>query len=240
MTASAYNEQIANLAATTKGHIENTLHQKVKQKSRAVVQAQLSGSGLEGVYSGEVMEIGGRECVGLLALQPPTPSKAAKDVALVGRRMKAPVFVATPYMTSSSRSQYVKQPVAFVVPGNQIFLPFLGIDFRETFRLPVNVRRGGMSPVAQLTLFTCAYGRLAEITPSDLANMTGYSVMSLVRACDELAAHGVGRVEKRGREKVLFFKHSPRETIEAARELLSKPYRGAHGVRFSKDRKSVV
>lgn len=240
MTVDAKTEQASNLIALVMAHVETTLHLKPKRMARAVVNANLSEFGLAESYSAEVMEIGGRKCVVLIALQPPTPSRAAKDIALVERRMKTPVFVATPRMTSSARDQYVRLAAPFVVPGNQVYLPFLGIDLRETFRPPVNVRRGGVSPVAQVVLFTCAYGGFAQITPSGLANKTGYSVMSLVRACDELAAHGVGRVEKRGREKVLSFKHSPRETIEAARELLSKPYRGVYGVRFSKPKPRLL
>lgn len=240
MTSDAYREKIANLTAQTRGHIKRTLHVDVKQKPRAVAQRVLSDAGLRDDYAVVVMEVAGTHCLFLLSIEAPTPARIAKDAALLARRLKMPVVLATSEMTSSARAQLISQGVPFVVPGKQIYLPFLGLDLRETFRSPVNVRRGALSPVAQVTLFVGACSPVDEITPSDLVGTTGYSAMSLGRAFDELATHGPVRVEKRGREKVLSFRDSPRETILSCKELLSRPARGIHGVKFRKRQPEMI
>lgn len=233
MGARAMHENPAHLTAMVRGHLEKTLQIKVKLKARAVVLENLAACGLANVYSAVVMEVAGRDLAFLLALEPVTPAQVARDVHLFGRRARIPVVLATPSMTSTERAQYAEKAISFVVPGKQIFLLHHFTDLRENFGTPVRVRNGLVSPVAQVALFASAYSGAPERTPSELTDKTGYTLMSLVRAFDELNAHGIASVKKRGREKILSLKTSPRETIAANSELLSKPYRGVYGVRFS-------
>ena len=47
-----------------------------------------------------------------------------------------PVLYATGTLASYERKRLIEQKVPFVVPGNQLYLPDLGVDLREYFRKP--------------------------------------------------------------------------------------------------------
>jgi len=57
------------------------------------------------------------------------------------------VFAAST-LASYERKRLVEKNVPFVVPGNQFYLPDLGIDFREYFRQPQKVVTG-FAPATQ-------------------------------------------------------------------------------------------
>ncbi len=65
-----------------------------------------------------------------------------------------PVVFATSTLASYERRRLVEQKIPFVVPGNQLYLADLGIDFREYFRQPPE-EVTGFTPATQ-ALFIAA------------------------------------------------------------------------------------
>jgi hypothetical protein len=65
-----------------------------------------------------------------------------------------PVVFAMASLASYERRRLVEQKIPFVVPGNQLYLPDLGIDFREYFRRPQG-EVTGFTPATQ-ALFIAA------------------------------------------------------------------------------------
>ena len=62
------------------------------------------------------------------------PATLGKEVAQIRKRFDGEVVYVQTQMTSYNRSRLVRQRTPFIVPGNQMYLPMLGIDLREHFR----------------------------------------------------------------------------------------------------------
>lgn len=161
-----------------------------------------------------------------------TPAEVAKHIARIESAFDGVVIYAARRLGADRRSRLVAAGVPFVVPGNQLYIPALALDLRENFRARPKRGLDQLSPVAQAVLF---YGVLyshelranrRSRTPSQLANVVGYSAMSVGRAFEELANVELATINKRGRSKEIEFDPDGRALIEVARPLLRNPVRG--------------
>ncbi|GAB4154227.1 MAG: hypothetical protein Tsb0016_26550 [Sphingomonadales bacterium] len=156
-----------------------------------------------------------------------TPSDIAKHIALVRSAVRDAVVVfVTPSLSAHHRSRLLSQGVAFIVPGNQLYIPELAMDLREHFRAPKPQTVDGLTPAAQAVLFLHLLHRdEGATTPSMIAKRLRYSAMSIGRAFDDLAAAGLADTEKRGKERHLRFRKEGRALLEEAQALLRSPVR---------------
>ena len=156
-----------------------------------------------------------------------TPADVAKHVHLVSSSVEAIVVYAAQSLSAHNRSRLIAQAVAFVVPGNQLYIPELAMDLREHFRAPRTRPTDGLSPAAQAVLFHHLL-RLDEFetTPSSIAQRLRYSPMSIGRAFDDLVAVGLARTLRDGKQRHLYFNADRRTLMEGARTLLRSPVRG--------------
>jgi len=180
-------------------------------------------------------ELAGRRCIFLSARsRAATPADIAKHIALVRTAIHAIIIFATPSLSAHNRSRLIAQGVAFVVPGNQLYIPELATDLREHFRAPKWQAEGGLSPAAQAVLFDHLLRRDEHSTiPSAISKRLHYSAMSIGRAFDELIAFGLATLQRRGKEIHLEFGESGRPLLEAARNFLRSPVRAVRYVRNS-------
>jgi DNA-binding MarR family transcriptional regulator len=113
------------------------------------------------------------------------------------------------YLTDSisphNRKRLVEHRISFVVPGNQLYLPLLGVDFREYFK-KARTKVSKVSPATQVViLFVLAHDIAATYTPLSLSRLLGYTPMTMTRALDELETVGFGEISNVGKERVLRF-----------------------------------
>lgn len=212
-------------------YLERTLLDNVKV--REIDKAISVSAFLERAYVFFEARILGAQCVLIAATEnAATPANLAKHVSLVRSAMDAIVVFATPSLSAHNRSRLIARGVAFVVPGNQLYIPDLAMDLRESFRAPKprNVER--LSPAAQAVFFHYML-RLGESakTPSAIAKRLRYAPMSVGRAFDVLAAAGLAKTGKRGKERQISFSADRRELMEAARPLLRSPARSFKRIR---------
>ena len=160
-----------------------------------------------------------------------TPAQIGKHLSTIGAEFPGLVVYAAPAMSATRRARMVDAGIAFVVPGNQLYIPALAVDLRETFRSPGQRSADTLSPAAQATMFYAILFRdelasnPAKRTPSQLASVLGYSQMSVGRAIDELASLGLATVDAKGRQKFLSLHEPTRTFIEENRKLLRSPVR---------------
>lgn len=166
--------------------------------------------------------------------EPVTPSEITKHVKIASESARGPVVFATSRLNATLRTRLIAAGVAFVVPGNQLYIPQLAMDLREHFRAPKTARSEKLSPSAQAVLFYSLLNRDNDehITPSRLADPMRYSPMTIGRAFDELAAVSLARIIRIGREKHLTFVAERRLLIDAAKTLLSSPVSKTYPVRW--------
>jgi DNA-binding MarR family transcriptional regulator len=136
-----------------------------------------------------------------------------------------PVVYVTVALASYERKRLVELKVPFLVPGNQLYLPDLGIDLREYFRTPPAAPDTALSPATQAMLITVLLRKpwRAEWQPAEVVRELGYTAMTLSRAVKELTAAGIATVRTAGRTRWLHTERTAAETWERAQPVLRSP-----------------
>lgn len=132
-----------------------------------------------------------------------SPAAISKHIDVVQQQQGMPCIYVCDAITAYNRERLINHRVAFIVPGNQMFLPFLGVDLREYFlkkRIEIAEK---LSPAALTTLIYMMVTVGNEFRPAALAQGTGYTTMSISRAVDEIEAMGLIVSERNGRERLL-------------------------------------
>lgn len=136
-----------------------------------------------------------------------------------------PIYV-TAALASYERRRLIAQRVPFIVPGNQLFLPPLGVDLREYFRQRPDTTSKALSPATQALLFAALLRPWEnEVHPERLNERFGYTPMTLSRVSRELQATGLAMTFAVGREKWLRFDQGPRDIWQRAQSWLRSPVR---------------
>ncbi len=146
-----------------------------------------------------------------------------KHMAQVRAKWDGAVVYVRDHVTPYNRRRLLEQKIPFVVPGNQMYLPMVGVDFRERFRRPIEVS-AKFSPATQVTvLHWLLKGTDKPLTPTQTAQQLGYSAMTTTRACTELEATELVKVERHGKERLLTFIGPKREVWAKAQPFLRTP-----------------
>jgi DNA-binding MarR family transcriptional regulator len=155
----------------------------------------------------------------------PTPVAIAKHADWLQQKTGLRGLFILESVGSYERKRLIESKIPFVAPGQQLYLPDLGLDLREQFRAP---RRENpkISPAAQVVVLACLLRRMAtesEFTGAGLAEQFGYTKMTMTRALDELRQ--LELVECVGERR--FARHhflvTGRELWERARPVLRSP-----------------
>ena len=153
-----------------------------------------------------------------------TPAQVRKHWQTLQDKTGTDVIYIVENVSSYNRKRLVEQKVPFVVPGNQLYLPFLAIDLREQFKTSESSGRRTLSPAAQVVLLLAIYRQGIEgASAKQLAERLQYSAMTMTRAVNELANFELADLEWNGREKCLRFKLAPNELWQVARSYLKNP-----------------
>ena len=142
----------------------------------------------------------------------------------LGNIADLPIVFAISTLASYERKRLVEQKIPFVVPGNQLYLPDLGIDFREYFRQPQSAVTA-FTPATQ-AIFIAALLRRQwrdDWQPANLIAELGYTSMTLTRAVREFTAAGLITAHQEGRARRLHVKFPPAQAWEQALPFLRTP-----------------
>lgn len=152
------------------------------------------------------------------------PAVVRKHWEAVSKRFNGNVIYVVAAVSSYNRKRLIEQGVPFLVPGNQLYLPPLGIDLREYFKQRRQPKTSRLSAPAQAVLLREILTQECSGLPAkDLAKMLSYSPMTMSRAAKELTEHQLAVVEKIGRTKPLRFVYAGRSLWEAAQGVLQSP-----------------
>ena len=180
---------------------------------------------LHDAYEFACIELLGARYVLMLARdQAANAAKVRKDADTLGKASGEVAIYVAPVLSSYERKRLVGQHIPFIVPGNQLYLPDLGIDLREYFRQRRAVPDKGLSPATQALLISALLNPWkAEVHPAELANGLGYTSMTLSRAMKELENSGLASVVRVGRERRLRFEENAHAVWTKALPLLRDP-----------------
>lgn len=158
-----------------------------------------------------------------------SPSEVAARVERL--RSAAPnVVYATERLALRERRALIGRKMPFIVPGNQLYLPDLGIDLREYLQRGAGAGKSTtLKPSAQALLIASLLAKPwhRELHPATMARALGYTVMTASRAANDLVAAGLaqaGHKAQPGAPRYLTFEATkPEEAWRAAEPLVVSP-----------------
>jgi DNA-binding transcriptional ArsR family regulator len=115
---------------------------------------------------------------------PPT-SELQKQVSMVKTVVGREVVVLLKGITPYKRRSLIGKRIPFIVEGNQIFLPFLGMHLSKAY-IENKAKPKSFTLSAQLTFLYFLYGKIEEINATQLALLLKMTLMSASRALNEL------------------------------------------------------
>ena len=152
-----------------------------------------------------------------------SPATVRKHMEQVRSKWDGEIIYVRDRLAAYERKQLIAQKVPFLVPGNQLYLPMLGIDLREHFR---SLHQGAptLSPAAQAVVLHLLLQADQEIhTPAELAERLGYTKMSMTRVFNELEAEDLGNIEMEGRQRCLTLDVARQELWQKTLPLMRSP-----------------
>ncbi|MFV1966901.1 MAG: hypothetical protein ACC628_15860 [Pirellulaceae bacterium] len=152
-----------------------------------------------------------------------SPATVRKHMEQVRPKWDGEIIYVRDHLAAYERKQLIAQKVPFLVPGNQLYLPMLGIDLREHFR---SLHRAAptLSPAAQAVVLHLLLQSDQEIhTPAELAERLGYTKMSMTRVFNEMEAEDLGDIEMEGRQRCLTLDVARQELWRKALPLMRSP-----------------
>ena len=219
--------------------IPDYLHQTLGVRPRAVAW---DGAGrlpafLTARYRFALIDLEGRQLLLMVdeAPDPDSPATIRKHLEQVRAKWGGPIVYVREQVTAYNRKRLIEQRIPFIVPGNQMYLPELGLDLREHFRAPAPAKRKLRPATQAVLIFVLLNGNEDGATASALAPALGYTTMTLSRAFADLESVELATTEASGRERVLRFRTSRRETWERAQPWLIDPVKSRHFVAMLPD-----
>jgi DNA-binding MarR family transcriptional regulator len=153
-----------------------------------------------------------------------SPAVLAKHLSWLAEKTGLRGIFGAVSLESFARKRLIEHKIPFIVPGNQLYLPDLGIDLRERFRKQ-KVKTDMLSAPAQAVLLA----RLLQKPPVKAWTVTGLAEgltttkMSMSRAVDDLEAKGLIQILPQGRQKPIEFTAGGRDLWEKALPSLASP-----------------
>lgn len=164
-----------------------------------------------------------------------TPAKIRKHIQIATDKLKLQAVFLAESLSSFNRQRLIAYKVPFIIPDNQMYLPDLGMDLKEHF-IKVRSKTERLGPAAQVVvLYMLINHHLDSVTPKELADSLGYSMMSMSRAGDEIEVAGLAEVSFQGKRRVIKFDQNRRKLWEKALPFLKNPVKKRLWVNAFKD-----
>ena len=176
-------------------------------------------------YDFDEMLLLGHPCLLMIAKKDAavTPAKISKHQGLVQKQWSGLCIYIPNEISAYNRKRLMAHQIPFIVPGNQLYLPDLGMDLREHYQKLRNPIKH-FSPATQVVVIhALVCGIQAHFTPSELVKTLGYTLMTMTRAFDELETANIGEVKRKGKERWWQFKRSKEELWNQTKPLMKTP-----------------
>lgn len=177
-------------------------------------------------------EIFGRSCIFMAprpANLPEGLSELARHREIVRARLRAPLIILLfDTLSTRRRKRLIADRQAFMVPGAQLFVPEMLLEFREAraARAPMTRAPDRFSPTAQMIAIAALLRQEVDgANATTLARRFGVAAMSVGRAFDELQAAGVADANRVGRERTLHLKMEGQTLWRGVERHLQSPVR---------------
>lgn len=178
-------------------------------------------------YHFEEVRIGGRSCLFVKPQDKLAPMSALKKhIDILGKQIDWPVVFELEEISSYRKTAFIEGRIPFVVPGRQLYLPFIGVVQRERGDAePSDASVDKLIPSAQMLLFYLILENCRDIFVSEAARRFDMTPMSISRAARQLEMARLVRRESRGVRKYIISHDAPEALFKKALPFLINPVR---------------
>ncbi|MGC5702816.1 hypothetical protein J4P02_21665 [Pseudomonas sp. NFXW11] len=172
------------------------------------------------------MTLLGQTC--LVLMENPQRSVSLPDVKkhmdTLRKLTQMPMLFVTATLASYERKRLIEKGIQFIVPGNQLFIPELGLDLREYFRARQETVEF-ISPATQAMLIHLLmndWKHSLQLSQATLGQHFTYSKMTISRAVKELKGLGLIALGA-DRQQQIEIRTSARQLWQNARKHMRSP-----------------
>lgn len=152
----------------------------------------------------------------------PPVNTLQKHIARIQKGERLPVLIELETISKYRRDALIKARIPFVVPGKQLYLPFLGAVLNERCD-PEAESAEKLLPSAQVLFFYYLYSNQDRIYMNQAVKELPYSAMSVSRASRQLIQTGLFEERKEGVQKLLIARYTREEMFSRMRPGLIDP-----------------
>ena len=145
-----------------------------------------------------------------------------KHLERVKKVADRPVVLVLEQITARQKEYLLREKIAFIVDGKQIYLPFMAAYLQERCDAEKSDREE-ILPSAQMLLLYFIYEGAKELSTSQAAKDLDLTPTSISRASKQLEEMGTLQSRKIGVQKILFSENSPKELFYKAEKVLLNP-----------------
>ncbi len=154
--------------------------------------------------------------------EPSSPKQLEKQLQLMTQMFNKQVVYAFDHLEAYQRKRLVQRRIPFVVPGKQLYFPFIPIDLNER-RIQKTNKKNQLTPAAQcLIIYHLHKEPLDNISFQEIASKLNYTNMTISRVVRELMQFDL--IEIFGaRSKTMTFRNQRMAIWEKALPLMKNP-----------------
>lgn len=146
-----------------------------------------------------------------------------KERQQIQERCGLPIVICFDRITSYQRKCLIENGQAFIVPDNQLFMPFLGIALQEHFKAQA-VAGKQLTAMAQYILLFFLYDKTGGYhSKLDISKELDISLMNVTRGVQELEELGLLVTRKKGRSSMVTMSMEREALLDKARIFLRNP-----------------
>lgn len=178
-------------------------------------------------YRFDEVNIDGLSCLFVKPQDKLAPMSALKKhIDLLRGQADQPVVFELDTISPYRKTAFIEGKIPFVVPGRQLYLPFIGVVQSERGDAePLDSSVEKLIPSAQMLLFYLILNNCRDLFISEAAQRFGMTPMSISRAARQLEMAGLVRRESRGVRKYIIGHDAPEALFRKARPFLIDPVR---------------
>lgn len=180
-------------------------------------------------YNFELVTIGKIVCLFLHPRKELDPvNTLKKHLRRIDELFRLPVVLEMPMLASRRRRALIDARIPFVIPGKQLYLPFLGIMLTERCdaEIPCAVP-DQLQPSAQQLILAMILGGCKPMLLTPLSKRFGVTAMTVTRAANQLCSTGLIKKVRTGigAQKMLITDYPPKELYHKIQPYLIQPVR---------------
>ncbi len=153
-----------------------------------------------------------------------TVGAVKKHIKRLNAVTRYPIVFELNHITRQRKKSFIEAKIPFVVPGKQIYLPFLGMLLTEKCDGAQHMLAADkLQPSAQMLLFAFLLGKGIPMQMRRMAEQLRFSAMTISRAARQLTESGLLEKAAVGNQKLLVSQYTPKELFQKAEPFLVMP-----------------